>query len=159
MKLRIIQKTIDKWISALIHARAREIGGVLFGEHLGVADFKIVEATIHEQNCNEDTFLREVNKARCDLKVLSNQHGDKPEQFNYLGEWHSHPNAPVTPSVIDEITMRELLDDPETTVNFLVLLINRLNESGMLEIFASAYLASGHKIPCEIILEPNKLTS
>ena len=104
-------------------------------------------------------FYVRVNKARCDLKVLSNQHGDKPEQFNYLGEWHSHPNAPVTPSVIDEITMRELLDDPETTVNFLVLLINRLNESGMLEIFASAYLASGHKIPCEIILEPNKLTS
>lgn len=153
MKLRIAYKTIDYWVTALMRARLREIGGILFGEHVGDADFRIVEATIQDQGGNDITFRREASKARRDLKTLSRRHGNNPERFNYLGEWHSHPSAPAAPSPTDEITMRELLDDPETTVNFLVLLINRLIDRDTLEISAVAFLASGHKIPCEIILE------
>ncbi len=153
MKLRIAQKTLDGWVKALRRARCREIGGVLFGEHVGEADFRIVEATTQARGGNDVAFQRKAGKARRDLKSLARRHGDDPERFNYLGEWHSHPNAPATPSSVDEITMYQLLADPETYVNFLVLLINRLNDQGALELSAVAYLASGHKIPCDIVVE------
>ena len=153
MKLRIAQKTLDGWAKALRRARHREIGGVLFGEHVSEADFRIVEATTQARGGNNVAFQRKVGKARRDLKSLARRHGDDPERFNYLGEWHSHPNAPAAPSCVDEITMYQLLADPETNVNFLVLLVNRLNDQGALELSAVAYLASGHKIPCDIVVE------
>ena len=156
MKLRIAQQTIDSWTTALRRARRREIGGVLFGEHVGEADFRIVEATIQTRGGNDITFQRKASKARRDLKSLSRHHGNDPERFNYLGEWHSHPHAPAVPSHVDETTMCQLLFDPETTVNFLILLINRLNEQGKLELSAVAYLASGHKIPCNTVIESHE---
>ena len=109
--------------------------------------------TTQARGGSDDTFQRKVGKARRDLKSMSRRHGHDPERFNYLGEWHSHPHAPAVPSHVDEITMYQLLADPETVVNFLVLLINRLNEHGALELSAVAYLASGHKIPCDTVIE------
>ena len=156
MKLRIAKKTADSWVTALLRARFREIGGILFGEHVGDADFRVVEATIQSRGGNHATFRRNSAKARRDLKTLSRRHGDDPARFNYLGEWHSHPRSPVAPSSVDEITMRGLLTDPDATVNFLVLLIIRLSDFYTLEISAVAYLVSGHKIPCEIILESHE---
>lgn len=153
MKLRIAQKTIEGWAAALGRARHREIGGILFGEHVGEADFRIVEATTQARGGNDVAFRRKAGKARRDLKALARRHGNDPERFNYLGEWHSHPNAPAAPSRVDELTMKELLADPDTNVNFLVLLINRLTDRGALEMSAVAYLASGQKIPCEIVVD------
>ena len=159
MKLRISPQTIDGWTTALRRARRREIGGVLFGEHVGEADFRIVEATTQARGGSEVTFQRKAGKALRDLKSMSRRHGDDPERFNYLGEWHSHPHGPAVPSHVDEITMYQLLADPETTVNFLVLLINHLNEQGELELSAIAYLASGHKIPCDTVIESREKAS
>ena len=153
MKLRVASQTIDDWATALKRARHREIGGILFGEHVGDADFRIVEATIQARGGNEVTFWRKAGKARRDFKSMSRRYGNDPERFNYLGEWHSHPHAPAVPSHVDEITMFQLLSDPETTVNFLILLINCLNEQSKLELSAVAYLASGQKIPCNIVVE------
>lgn len=93
MKLRIAQKTLDGWAKALRRARRREIGGVLFGEHVGEADFRIVEATTQARGGNDVAFQRKAGKARRDLKSLARRHGCDPERFNYLGEWHSHPNV------------------------------------------------------------------
>ncbi len=79
--------------------------------------------------------------------------GGPPEQFNYLGEWHSHPNAPAAPSTCDEKTMTQLVADQEGAVNFLVLVVVRLSRTAVLEIGARAYLASGHILPCEVEIE------
>ena len=156
MKLRIAPQTIDSWVTALRRSRRREIGGILFGEHVGEADFRIVEVTTQARGGNGFTFQRKSGKARRELKSMSRRHGDNPEQFNYLGEWHSHPHGLAVPSHVDEITMCQLLADPETDVNFLILLINRLNEQGELELSAAAYLASGHKLPCDTVIELSK---
>lgn len=153
MRLRIGQKTVDRWQKNLARARRREVGGILFGEHVGNADFRIIEATTQSFGGNPITFRRKGGKARRNLKSLSKRHGDDPSRFNYLGEWHSHPNAPAHPSRVDEVTMYELLRDHESDVHFLVLLINRLNDAGQLELYATAYLASGHKVPCDILIE------
>ena len=137
----------------------REIGGVLFGEHVGNADFRIVEATLQERGGSDRKFHRKAGKARRDLKKLPHRYGQNPRQFNYLSEWHSHPNTLVFPSLTDELTMKELLADSEVAVNFLVLLINRMNVHGELEVCACTYHVSGQEIPCDIVFEPCELES
>ena len=154
MKLRIPHKIADRWTTALIRARNREIGGILFGEHVGEMDFRVVEATMQEHGGSDGTFRREAGKARRAIKKLSRRYGQNPERFNYLGEWHSHPNTLVLPSLDDELTMRGLLADSEVAASFLVLLITRLGECDALEIYACTYHASGQKIPCTIVVEP-----
>lgn len=49
--------------------------------------------------------------------------------------------------------MRELLTDPATVANFLILLIVRENATRDLELSANAFLASGHVIVCDIEIE------
>ena len=84
---------------------------------------------------------------------MSAKHGHNYERFNYLGEWHSHPNAPAVPSPRDSLTIREILDHPETDANFLVLLIVRLTRTEVLEMSAHAFLASGQILECEIEIQ------
>jgi proteasome lid subunit RPN8/RPN11 len=159
MILRIPPKTVDHWVKLLRRAGSRETGGVLFGEHVGEADFRIVEATAQRLGGGPVAFKRNGGKAQRDLKSLSRRYGDDPSRFNYLGEWHSHPHVPATPSPIDEVTMHKLLSDPNCDVNFLVLLITRLSNAGTLELSASTYLATGQKLDCDVIFETTEATT
>ena len=59
MKLRLAQKTTEVWVAALGRARHREIGGILFGEHVGEADFRIIEATIHAMTGSRELLTKE----------------------------------------------------------------------------------------------------
>ena len=152
MRLRIAQKTIDNWADALKQARNREIGGILFGEHVDDDDFRILEATTQKTMGSSTAFHRDSEEAKRELGRLFQKYGDDPERFNYLGEWHSHPNAPALPSSIDELTMQKLLNDPKSEVHFLVLLINRLNNS-QIELSATSYLTSGERVSCNIVVE------
>lgn len=154
MKLRIPKTTIEHWASDLKAAGQREIGGVLFGEQIAVGDFRLVEATRqHFLGGTAMTFNRRGGTARKEILRLHEKTGGNPERFNYLGEWHSHPNAPSVPSLQDEITMYELLADQAGAVNFLVLIIVRLEAEARVCIGAQTYVGSGHKLNCEIEIE------
>lgn len=151
MKLRIDRQTIESWKRDLSKAGQREIGGVLFGEQVGEGDFRILKASRQRFGGGEALhFNRRGFQARGKIKALHKKYGGDPSRFNYLGEWHSHPNAPAIPSMQDEMTMYQLLADQAGVVNFLVLAIVRLARSDALEIGAITYLTSGHKIECEI---------
>lgn len=145
---------IERWGADLKRAGAREIGGVLFGEQIAEGDFRIVEATRQRfWGGTATTFKRRGGGARRKILALHEKVGGNPERFNYLGEWHSHPRAPAWPSCQDEITMYDLLADQGEAVNFLVLLIVKLDEQARLHIGARTYLGSGHKLACEIQIE------
>lgn len=158
MRIRIDRLTIDYWMKHLTRAGPREIGGVLFGEQLDEGYFRIVEATRQRSGIGRyDRFLRRGTKARKKILALHRRYGGRPELFNYLGEWHSHPNALVLPSTRDEMTMTQLLEDQAEAVNFLVLVVVRIAQAGALEIGAWAYLASGHVLLCEVEVEARTL--
>lgn len=155
MKLRISNDAIAQWRNDLKKARNREIGGVLFGEQIAEGDFRIIEATRQRfGGGSRSRFHRRGLPARKAIEALHDAHGGDGERFNYLGEWHSHPNAPAMPSVRDEVTMFQLLAEQAGAVNFLVLLIVKLGEQEALEVTAVAYLTSSHCLPCTIIIEP-----
>lgn len=154
MKLRINGDLIAAWQKDLAKAGKREIGGVLFGEQIAEGDFRIIEATRQRfGGGTRDRFHRRGRPARKAIEALHDAHGGDAERFNYLGEWHSHPSAPAVPSIRDQVTMFQLLADQAGAVNFLVLLIVRVNSAQALEMGAAAYLASGHRIGCQIMIE------
>lgn len=154
MKLRIPAKIVEKRIDDLKRARSREIGGILFGEQLDEGEFRVVEMT---RQCfwggTATTFRRRGRGARRAVLALHKKYGGDPQRFNYLGEWHSHPNDPVLPSPRDELTMYQLLADQRDAVNFLVLMILGLRGGFELEMGATAYLSTGQKVPCEVEIE------
>lgn len=141
------------WVAALEKAGSREIGGVLFGEHVGESDFRIVEATEQRRRGRAVSFRRKGSDARRALNQYSKAHGHDHSRFNYLGEWHSHPGAPVAPSSVDIVTMENLVTHPKTVANFLVLVIVRLSGQRRFEISANAFLKSGHVLACDIEIE------
>ena len=154
MKLKITRPTFEAWVHDLTRAGPREIGGVLFGEQIKEGEFRIVDAT--RQRFGGGTklhFLRRGGQARKHIHALHDRFGGDAKRFNYLGEWHSHPNAPVIPSTRDKLTMHQLLAEQAGAVNFLVLAIVRLDQSGAVEISAHSYLSTGQTIPCEIVPE------
>lgn len=153
MKLLIATSEIEALRNALRLAGGNEIGGVLFGEHTGDAQFRVVEMTYQRRQGDKTAFRRRGRTARRELKRMSARRQNDYERFNYLGEWHSHPNAPVYPSARDSLTIREILDHPDTVANFLVLLIVRLTDTEILETSAHAFLASGHILECEIEIQ------
>ena len=153
MKLLISQKTLDRWKIKLLDAKQKEIGGVLFGEHVGDAEFRLVDFTLQRRRGREVSFRRKGREAGKSLKRLSKQHGNDHARFNYLGEWHSHPNAPAVPSRIDCETMQSLRRDKETDANFLVLIVVRVGGLGTLEVSATTFLASGHIVECNVRVE------
>jgi len=150
MNLHLEKTTVESWAKALKKAGGREIGGVLFGEHLGGTDFRLIEATLQMTRGSAASFSRDGGSARRELKRLTRRYGN-PSRFNYLGEWHSHPCAPVTPSLVDEHTMFQLLSQDKTGLNFLLLIINRLEPDGTVTLAAQACLKSGHRRDCKII--------
>ncbi|MBX3491534.1 MAG: Mov34/MPN/PAD-1 family protein [Parvibaculum sp.] len=145
---------IERWAADLGRAGPTEVGGVLFGEQVAEGDFRVVEVTRQRSmGGTATTFKRRGGGARKEIMALHEKIGGEPERFNYLGEWHSHPSAPVWPSSQDEITMRKLLADQGNAVNFLVLVIVKLDGYARFQIAARTYLASGHKLNCEIEIE------
>lgn len=155
MKLQISESAVARWREDLRKAGRREIGGVLFGEQIAEGEFRLIEATRQRFGGGGAVrFHRRGHPAKKQIEALHAAHGHEPERFNYLGEWHSHPNAPAIPSARDEATMYQLLADQAGAVNFLVLIIVRSNSEGVLELSAVTYLASGHRLPCEVIIDP-----
>jgi integrative and conjugative element protein (TIGR02256 family) len=120
-------------------AGRREIGGILLGEDLGSEKFRIVELTVQRQGGTESHFVRDPRHYREEIQRFFERHGRQYTRFNYLGEWHSHPSFPTTPSAPDIHEMRALLADPEVGANFGVLLIARLRLSLFLNVNAYAF--------------------
>jgi len=132
-------------------ARSRETGGLLFGEHIAGDLFRIVSLSTQEPGSTSH-FVRDPKHHANALDQFFEATGKHYERFNYLGEWHSHPNFHPTPSTTDHQTMREILTDPEVGANFLVLLIVRRSWTG-LQMSATVYTPNSDPEPARILVE------
>ncbi len=111
---------------ALRAAGRREIGGVLMGEQIEPGSFRIVDLSIDDHTGGRAHFVRSPEAHDDALDAFFSRTGDAYDRFNYLGEWHSHPRFPVTPSIQDAGSMMELVHG-ERGIDFAVLLIVRLD--------------------------------
>lgn len=112
--------------SHLRSARRREIGGVLMGEQIEPGHFRVVDLSVDGETGGAAHFVRSPEAHAQALDAFFRRTGHDFGRFNYLGEWHSHPGFPVTPSVQDAGSMMELVQS-ERSIDFAVLLIVRLD--------------------------------
>lgn len=127
MRLIVPRAVSERLVRELRQARRREIGGLLFGEHLGGEEFRIADISVQRGGGSVVHFVRDPSQHRPQLDEFFEKTGRDYTRFNYLGEWHSHPSFDPLPSGEDIATMREILASAEVGANFLVLVIARLH--------------------------------
>ena len=115
----------DRMKQVLRRAGPREIGGILMGQQLAAGHFSIIDFSVDEISGDRAHFVRDVEHHHQALEQFFDRTGHDYRTFNYLGEWHSHPNFPSRPSVTDLCSMQELVDG-EREIEFAILLIVKL---------------------------------
>jgi [CysO sulfur-carrier protein]-S-L-cysteine hydrolase len=114
---------IERLTGELKRAGSREIGGVLVGEHLDGDRFALLDFSVQRRGGGRAHFKRDPAKAARFVRKAIAKSGGDANRVNYLGEWHSHPNCSALPSGIDRLQMREIVEDPEASAHFSVLMI------------------------------------
>ena len=153
MKIHLPSDIQKRLMPALEKAGSREIGGVLMGEHIDKAEFRIVDLTIQEQFGSIMFFVRLVEDIVKPLRGFFKRTGYNYKKFNYLGEWHSHPSFPLVPSQKDIQSMLEIVTDSDIGANFAILLIVRLKDMQEIEGTTTAFFPDGNTFKCQLIKE------
>lgn len=120
-----LSEDVRKRLHGAVRAAGRlEIGGVIMAEQMEPGFFSVVDFTTDECTGSAAHFVRSVDEHRAALTNFFERTGSDFGRFNYLGEWHSHPNHPPVPSTEDVSSMRSLVSG-ERDIPFAVLLIVR----------------------------------
>lgn len=125
MRLEIPKEVRSRLHEVIAKAGRNEIGGVLMAEQLEAGRFVLVDFTVDSRTGTAAHFVRSVEEHDAALQAFFARTGSDYARFNYLGEWHSHPNHPSTPSVKDALSMLDLVQG-ERGIPFAVLLIARV---------------------------------
>lgn len=126
MHVEIADHVMGKLQRALKTAGPREIGGVLMGEQIAPGHFRIVDLSIDSQTGGQSHFVRSPEAHAEALNAFFLETNHQYDRFNYLGEWHSHPDFSVSPSTQDIASMTDLIEG-ERGIEFAVLLIVKLH--------------------------------
>jgi len=136
---------VEVLLIELKKAGRHEVGGILMGEHVGLNEFKVTNITVHRRG-GIASFVRCIEDAIGKLRLFFRQTEYDYQRFNYLGEWHTHPLFEPIPSIKDDESMLEIVQDNSIGANFAVLLILKLDSAGQLVGTANTYLPDGRKV-------------
>lgn len=124
MKVEFPEPLRERMRKALSKARRREIGGILMAEQVEAGHFRLVDFTIDQVTGGAAHFVRSVEHHHAALTGFYERTASDFGRFNYLGEWHSHPNHLPIPSSTDIASMQALVRG-ERDISFAMLLIVR----------------------------------
>lgn len=105
-------------------AGRKEVGGVLMAEQLEPGHFRLIDFSLDEEMGGAAHFVRSVEHHQTALFNFFKRTGSDYGRYNYLGEWHSHPNHLPFPSPEDVRAMESLVDG-ERDIPFALLLVVR----------------------------------
>ncbi len=132
-------------------AGSREVGGLLIGEDMGNAVFRVSRVTVQRYGGTNCSFVRSMAHSQALERVFRRTSHDFT-RHNYLGEWHSHPGCDLQPSEQDCDAMWDIVEDREVGANFAVLLIVKL-KLGCLGAAANLFLPGRRVIPAALVME------
>lgn len=100
-----------------------EAGGLLLGFRRG-SHLHVVTCT---QPCPTDRRTRTTFKRGCSghARIAYERWRESQERIDYLGEWHSHPEAQASPSGVDLREWRKLIRNRHDALIFLIVGIER----------------------------------
>ncbi len=151
MRLHLPPDLTEKLKAELRRAGPREIGGVLVGEHLGDAEFRLVDLSVQRSGGDAACFVRRPEQHAGFLQEFFARTGAAYERFNYIGEWHSHPSFPATPSAVDLRQMQDIVISGPDAPHFAVLIVVRL-EGEVIRLSALAFRPHSRPAPVEIVI-------
>jgi [CysO sulfur-carrier protein]-S-L-cysteine hydrolase len=148
-----IPKDLRSRLNRVVRRGGRnEVGGVLMAEQIEPGNFKLVDFTVDHQAGGTAHFVRSVDEHRVALERFFSRTGADYGRFNYLGEWHSHPNHVPIPSREDIRSMEGLVKG-EGDISFAVLIVVR---AGWRRLAMSATLFERGRSPCAVtIVDPS----
>ncbi len=153
MQILLSLEIYEQFVRELRSAGFREIGGLLFGEHLGGDIFRLAEISVQRNGGTKGEFVRRPEEHQNQLNKFFESTREDHTRFNYFGEWHSHPNFPATPSPQDMETMQSIVGDPTVGINFAVLLVLRGELNGQLSMSATVFAVSASPRLARIYVE------
>jgi len=153
MQLLLTRKVTKRLQRELRRAGSQEIGGLLMGEHVDDAVFRVIDISVQRSGGTVASFVRNPAAHDAELRAFFARTGEDYTRFNYLGEWHSHPSFEPGPSRTDMRTMQSIADDPDIGVNFVVLLILTLNGKHRIDATAFAFRPGVDPLPVAIVDE------
>jgi integrative and conjugative element protein (TIGR02256 family) len=104
----------------------KEFGGVFIGFKSGI-NFIITDILIPDEYKNGTTvFIREPGTLNDRLREV---HQMTNGEIEYLGEWHSHPNGPTTPSSTDINAMEIIAKDKNINMDRPLLMIAEVDKT------------------------------
>lgn len=115
---------VDRMRAGLERAESREIGGILMARQIIPGCFEIVDFSVDELTGERAHFVRDPVFHNAFLDQFFEKTGHDYENYNYIGEWHSHPRLPILPSLTDLESMEDLVNG-ERNIPFAVLLVVR----------------------------------
>lgn len=149
MQVEIPHKIKLRLRKALSIAKRKEIGGILMAEQIEPGKFKIIDFTIDAVTGSEAHFVRSPKHFDQALADFFKKTQENYVRFNYLGEWHSHPNHPPIPSHTDLQSMQSLIYS-ERDIPFAILLIVRGAWWGRILCSATLFQQGQHPSPVDV---------
>lgn len=143
LTLHLPNEQVAQLCQELRAAGRREIGGIMMGEQLAPNHFKVTDMTFQRHGGMFARFVRDARLALVTLQRFFTRTGHSYQQYNYLGEWHSHPTFEPHPSALDHESMIDVACNQNTGANFVLLMITRLGKAETLEGSVTVYLPDG----------------
>jgi integrative and conjugative element protein (TIGR02256 family) len=122
VKVELTKDVQKRMMLCLARSKRREIGGILMAEQIQPGEFRVVDFSLDDLTGSAAHFVRSPDHHRAALDAFFARTGNDYARYNYLGEWHSHPNHAPFPSTTDLLSMHDLLDE-ERSISFAILLI------------------------------------
>jgi proteasome lid subunit RPN8/RPN11 len=127
LSLTIPRSQLAKMQVFLKHGGIREIGGWLVAEQIAPGDFYLVGFTVDLEVGTRDRFDCFPGPHAEQLDKILMKTANLKGRVDYLGEWHSHPTFPPSPSEMDLAAMTNMVEN--SGPSFAALVIVRLVES------------------------------
>jgi proteasome lid subunit RPN8/RPN11 len=130
----------------LKRAEKREIGGILMARQIVPGCFEIVDFSVDERTGGRAHFVRNPVFHNAFLDQFFEKTGHDYENYNYIGEWHSHPRLPILPSLTDLESMEDLVNR-ERNIHFAILLVVRSDMPSEFIATATFHQRGAHPVP------------
>ena len=103
-----------------------EFGGLLLGRYVNNNKTVVIEDTLLPKKYKSSRYFFE--RGSEGLKESLELHYSAVPSLVYVGEWHTHPDNPAKPSLVDLNSMKELADDKNVLITNPVLMIFEITQ-------------------------------
>ncbi|MBO3272970.1 ThiF family adenylyltransferase [Hymenobacter defluvii] len=118
LKLLVTSECLDQIREQTLLHYPKEFGGVLIGNYSEDGSCAVVSRIIIPSK-----YRNSPTSFTPDPTCINRQLRQLPDQLQYLGDWHSHPDGPGTPSPTDKAAIAKLAAHPDVRTRSPLLLI------------------------------------